>query len=175
MSVAFEISPSDLRAFHRHMQKVAPAHRRMRWINGGIAALIALAAVSPKVSSRSFVVVALTFLLCFAVIWISMLILGCLINFLLMAIRPNLSGMEGILCEHTVTIDQDGLTETTPVNESRHRWSGVYRVDSTPDHIFIYIQQNMAHVIPRRSFTSVEEADSFFRKATEYFTAARSS
>ncbi|RYD34276.1 MAG: YcxB family protein, partial [Verrucomicrobiaceae bacterium] len=80
------------------------------------------------------------FLIIFGGGWLVMAGSSRLLDWLVMTVRPNHSGLNGILCEHTVTIDPEGLAEVTPVNESRHYWRGVHRVDSTSEHIFIYIQ-----------------------------------
>ena len=149
-----------------------PEYRRIRWITGIFSVLIAFQSTATASENHSLPVRALTFLIIFGAVWLAMMILNRLIAYLILTIRPNANGLSGILCEHTITIDPDGLTELTPVNQSMHYWRGIYRVDSTSEHIFIYIQQNQAHTIPRRSFSSPEQADQFFRTASDYHQAA---
>lgn len=80
--------------------------------------------------------------------------------------------MSGVLCQHTITLDSEGLTEVSPVNEGRHYWRGMHLVDTTSDHIFIYTQPNQAHTIPRRAFASHDLAELFFRAVVDYHRAA---
>lgn len=128
--------------------------------------------VAVEMASDILQVRIVAFLILFGGAWLVMAVFSRLILWLVMAVRPNHSGLSGILCEHTVTIDPEGLAEVTPVNESRHYWRGVHRVDSTSEHIFIYIQPSMAHVIPRRAFAFPEQADLFFQTAAGYHQAA---
>jgi hypothetical protein len=65
----------------------------------------------------------------------------------------------GILTEHTVTVDDEGVSEKTAVNEGLARWAAVTRIAWTGWHIFVYVGPNAAHMIPRRAFDSESEYD----------------
>jgi hypothetical protein len=56
----------------------------------------------------------------------------------------------GILGDHELRLDERGLTEITSVNESRHAYSGISRIEETSDYAFIYISSLQAHVVPKR-------------------------
>lgn len=172
LSVTFEIIPADMRAFQRHARRMMPEVRRIKWIMIILPAVIAFHLVAVEWASDILQVRIVVFLIIFGGGWLFMAVSSRLMDWLVMAVRPNHSGLNGILCEHTLTIDPEGLTEVTPVNEGRHYWKGVHRVDSTPEHILIYIQPAMAHIIPRRAFASPEQADLFFRAAAGYHQAA---
>jgi len=82
--------------------------------------------------------------------------------------RPD----RGQLGRHRVVLGEDGLVESTAVNESRTAWAGVDRVEQSPDYIFIYISPATAHVIPKRAFSDPQEAEAFFRLARSRKEAA---
>jgi hypothetical protein len=71
----------------------------------------------------------------------------------------------GQLGRHRLVLGEDGVVESTAVNESRTAWSGVDRVEQSADYIFIYTSPAAAHVIPKRAFSDLQEADAFFRLA----------
>src|SRR5262249_36003484 len=78
---------------------------------------------------------------------------------------------QGVLGEHAITLTPEALQERTPVNDSKFAWRGLFRIDSTPEHIFIFVQPNAAHIIPRRAFATPAEADAFLATARSYYDA----
>ena len=73
--------------------------------------------------------------------------------------RPD----RGQLGRHRLILDQDGLTESTAVGESRTRWAGVDRVEQNREYIYIYTSPAAAHVVPKRAFSTPEQAEAFYR------------
>jgi hypothetical protein len=57
---------------------------------------------------------------------------------------------KGILGEHVLTISDEGLEESTAYNRSVNRWSAMPPVWATSGYYFIFITENMAHVVPRK-------------------------
>lgn len=172
LSVTFEMIPADLRAFQWHARREGTEARRTKWIRIILPAIIAFHLGVVETASDTPQDRVVTFLIIFGGLWLLMAVLSPLADWLVMAVHANHSGLNGILGEHTITIDPEGLTESTSVNEGRHSWRGVHRVDSTSEHILIYIQPTMAHVIPRRAFAAPEQADLFFQTAAGFHQAA---
>ena len=79
---------------------------------------------------------------------------------------------KGVLGEHTIKIDQDGLTETTEFNESRTKWTGMDAVQEDRDYIFIR-PAGQVHTIPKRAFPEEEGAKQFYAQALMYFDRAQ--
>ena len=71
------------------------------------------------------------------------------------------SGKNGVFCEHTVTLDENGFTETTDVNRSFHAWEGVEKITGTPSYLTIHIRLGAGYFIPKRAFSSIEEQRAF--------------
>lgn len=59
--------------------------------------------------------------------------------------------------DHTLTLDESGLTEATPYNTSVYKWKAIQKIVQTKKYLFLYVAQQMAHVIPRRAVSSEEE------------------
>ncbi|MBJ9993632.1 YcxB family protein [Paenibacillus sp. S28] len=71
----------------------------------------------------------------------------------------------GLLGEHTITLADEGIIENTSVNESIHKWPGIRSIEHNDEYIFIFLNQTMAHIIPKRAFESSETAAVFLKEA----------
>jgi hypothetical protein len=66
-----------------------------------------------------------------------------------------------ILTKHIVEIQDDAFYEETRFNRSYQYWSGIIKVVQYFGFIAIYINAHMAHIIPRRAFSSTEQRTQF--------------
>lgn len=55
-----------------------------------------------------------------------------------------------VLCNHTVTVTEDGVKESTDNSENYHKWEAIDHVSLNDDYVFIYNTPMTAHVIPKR-------------------------
>jgi hypothetical protein len=69
----------------------------------------------------------------------------------------------GILGDHVYSIQSDGLREQTSVNDTLLRWGGAQDLIRTSAFLLIRIGPALFHILPRRSFSSVEEYNAFWR------------
>ncbi|HMJ89502.1 MAG TPA: YcxB family protein [Candidatus Acidoferrum sp.] len=67
-----------------------------------------------------------------------------------------------ILTDHTLILSDQNFVEQTVFNRTEQTWESVQKLTRTRTHIFIYIAQYMAHVIPRRAFATEADWDAFF-------------
>jgi hypothetical protein len=72
---------------------------------------------------------------------------------------------KGQLGSHKISLNDEGLVESTAVGESRTSWAGVDRIEQNRDYIFIYTAPLAAHLIPKRAFSSLQEAECFYEIA----------
>lgn len=79
----------------------------------------------------------------------------------------------GLLCEHTVDISPEWLSEKTHVNESKTAWSTMKSLEEDPEYLFLFVDRLVAHAIPKRAFSSPHEAEAFLRTARLYWEAAK--
>lgn len=66
------------------------------------------------------------------------------------------------LTEHTITLDEVSFTEESPFNRTEQKWISVQKLGRTRKHLFIYISQHAAHVVPRRAFRDNAEWNAFY-------------
>ena len=81
--------------------------------------------------------------------------------FMLLRVRRAVKDGDGVLGEHDYVLTESGLHEKTLVNETLATWSGIERVDRTRTFAFIVMRNGAFHIIPRRSFTSLEHEAGF--------------
>ncbi|WDI44990.1 YcxB family protein [Bremerella sp. P1] len=72
----------------------------------------------------------------------------------------------------TVRLLDDYLEATTERGAARRRWNTVPSVRNLPDYIAIYVQKLRAYVVPKRYFSSPDEADAFVARAESLRTRA---
>jgi hypothetical protein len=75
----------------------------------------------------------------------------------------------GVLTSHTVTLNENGVSEVTPGGSSNQSWKSIIDVRRTRDFILIYTQRHAAHVIPLIAFASREAADEFYNYAFQHW------
>ena len=68
------------------------------------------------------------------------------------------------LTEHTVTLTEESVIETTAFNRNEQKWSGIIKVDRTRHYLFIFVSPYSGHVIPRRAFATVAEEEVFYNE-----------
>lgn len=69
----------------------------------------------------------------------------------------------GILGEHVYAIQSDGLREQTSVNDTLLKWGGVQELIRTSAFLLIRTGPALFHILPRRSFGSTDEYNTFWR------------
>ena len=72
-----------------------------------------------------------------------------------------------------IKFDNDYLAEITDVNENRHSWKGVDRIEENQDYIFIFTSPSNAHIIPKRFFNSLKNAANFTDEAKRLQESAK--
>jgi YcxB-like protein len=75
----------------------------------------------------------------------------------------------GVLTAHTVTLNENGVSETTPAGSSNQNWKSILEVRRTANFILIYTQRHAAHLIPLNAFPSRQAAHDFYNFAQSAF------
>jgi YcxB-like protein len=137
---------------------------------------VVLFAIVPAIGTDGFAVSRINFGFILVAVPIVFLFQWCLERW---AVRHTIRSLvrderadRGRLGRHRVVLGEDGLIESTAVNESRTAWAGVDRVEQSPDYIFIYTSSATAYVVPKRAFSDPQEAEAFFRLALRLKEAA---
>lgn len=58
----------------------------------------------------------------------------------------------GVLGRHNYRISEEGLRETTDVNDSLMHWKGIFAIKDTGSYLLVFQTPALAHVLPRRCF-----------------------
>ncbi|HEX6273528.1 MAG TPA: YcxB family protein [Polyangiaceae bacterium] len=76
-----------------------------------------------------------------------------------------------ILCSHEYWLEDDGLRCRTPGWHGVTRWSAIFRVDETDQHLFVMIDRAAAYTLPKRAFASPADAARFAELVRARLTA----
>jgi Ca2+/Na+ antiporter len=170
--IEYELTLDDLFAFQLYAaQHSRTAKRLNRYVYIADAAIILVSAVlfMPWLSY-----IALAGFLIFVATFLG---LGWLLTRFLTrkAIRDHVSQEapdKGLIGRHRISLDDDGLTESTAVGESRASWAGIDRIERTAEAVLVYTTATTAHVIPRRAFKTRADEDSFVETITAQLAQA---
>lgn len=99
-----------------------------------------------------------SFVLSLAILFGVLVALELLVLFLSYKPAKNRS----ILTDHVLRITDDGIVEETPLSSSTVAWSAIPRIAQNSRYLFVYVQQNSAHVVPKRAFPSSADATAFY-------------
>jgi len=78
---------------------------------------------------------------------------------LLTTISPKNKTM---FCPKTITLGEESFTGESEYSKSEVRWKMVQKLVRTKKHIFIYLAQDNAVVIPRRAFEKASDWEAFY-------------
>lgn len=86
--------------------------------------------------------------------------------------RYRRRGGSAALGRHSLTISPSGVQDRSEGGESDVRWQNTVRVAWTPEHLFIYLTETRAHVVPARAFASEDDFRAFRDRARRFFEEA---
>lgn len=170
-TVTFTLDPADMKAFLVYWRRHSPYVNRLRRVMGTIVVLISL--VHAFLRYDDPVKQGLAFLLSIAIFALTVWLTGLLSRRSLLRHMVDRSRQPGLFCEHTIVLTEDAVIESTSVNESRHLWSGIYKIVETPEYIYIFVAADLAHVIPKRAFPNASAAGAFAARAKELLAQGR--
>ena len=77
----------------------------------------------------------------------------------------------GLIGKHELELGEGYLTDTT--KESYTRYETVEKVITTETHIFIYVSQVMAYIVPKKTFAKEDQLEAFLDKINQYKVAKK--
>ena len=60
-----------------------------------------------------------------------------------------------------ITLSSVGVSFRNDVADVTCAWQAFHRLEETPTHFFLYVDQLMAHIVPKRCLNGLEETDRF--------------
>ena len=162
MVVEFDINRLDLVRFNLHHA----VHRPMIW-----ATIIAGSAVIGSTIPKDVPLAARLIMYVLVALFMTTLSFGFVL--LIATLSYARSKNRGVFGRHEVTISSSEIRETSSVSTGTWLWTAVPRVSQNRSYIYIYVQENMAHIIPKRSFASVEDAQRFYDSVRSAWLSAK--
>jgi hypothetical protein len=112
-------------------------------------------------------------LLVVAVVWI-----GFSPRLIQRNIRRHVAGMhtkgqvDNTLCRHRLSLTREGVVDKTDTGTARTPWKDVRKIVTTKGHVFIYTSPEMAHIIPKNSFSDESNCREFVETAKRHYERA---
>jgi hypothetical protein len=171
MEVEYELTPDDLYAFQWRAAFDSPLSKRTaRKVYLGWFLALLLFSIVPAIGPDGFVISRIDFkflLIAFPIVILAQHFLGrWLMRGAIRRLLRNEKPGKGQLGRHKVVLTEGGVVESTAVGESRTSWAGVHRIEQNPRYIFIYTSPAAAHLIPKRAFRDMQEAEVFYQLGT---------
>lgn len=149
MRVEYENKFIDILAFNAAHQFMSPVLQGLFLLFAGLIFLGELSEVGVIESSI------------IAVIWYFILWLAQFVfNTIYLYSRNNHS----VLTRHIVEIQNDAFYEETKYNKSHFYWPGVIKVVKRLGLVAVYVTPQLAHIIPRRAFSSLAQRKEFIQQ-----------
>jgi hypothetical protein len=63
---------------------------------------------------------------------------------------------EGLLGEHTMTLNEDGIVDSNPNGETKVNWSGIIKLTEDDSNLYLYNSSVSAYIIPKREVKDLE-------------------
>jgi hypothetical protein len=172
MQVDYQIGLDDIGAFSLHHARTSKlSRRRLRSTQIlGIFSLVVLVMVWPGWDNVDRIV----FFIVMALFWL----VGYPFYYR-WAIKRNIRKIysqtesRNVIGEHTIAIEPEYVIEKSPIGESRTAWSGIEKIQSDGQYIYVYVGPLYAFVIPKRAFKTGEDAEAFLQQAQAYRLACR--
>lgn len=95
-----------------------------------------------------------------------------LFQFLFNAIYFYSRNNKSVLTKHTAEIQPESFYEETKYNKSYFYWNGVHKVVRRLGFVAVYVTPHMAHIIPKRAFSSEAQMSSFINECKNKLSAA---
>lgn len=68
---------------------------------------------------------------------------------------------KGLLGDHELTLSEAGMSTRSAHSESARKWTGLLKLASTDKYLYLYVNETMAQIVPKRYFASQIEAQGF--------------
>ncbi|MBW4695025.1 MAG: YcxB family protein [Lyngbya sp. HA4199-MV5] len=169
MEVIYHIKEKDVFAGRRLMRKVSPATKR---INRTAMFIVALAPFTHFLLRQQFslsrvIQMLVEILLITFAYKIFSIVFNPVFDKQAIALLKQQNG--GVLGEHKIVITDEALTETTSVNESCQRWTGIEGIYENEEYILVMLGSQHGHIIPKRAFINSDSAKQFYCQAQSYY------
>jgi hypothetical protein len=75
---------------------------------------------------------------------------------------------ERFFAECRLSISPEGMNRVSEFSSETVKWDGIAKMAVTGQHAFLFVADNLAHILPRRAFPSTAQFESFIDKIRDY-------
>lgn len=151
MRIRYEIAAEDLLAFSLHFHQKSPTLRRTR-----MGVVIGLAAMMIGMSFVVSEIMGNLMVLWLGIVW-AVIFAAIYPRLYHRNVKRQLSKLyaegqnKGLFGPHVTELRDDGLFDSTEFREVLVFWKGIDRIETLPDHTFVYLSTMSALVIPEHA------------------------
>lgn len=109
--------------------------------------------------------------------WLASIIIGILVSalstfYMIFSIKRKVMRLvktnDGIVGEHVIELNGEGLYESTKYNNTHYSWKGIEDIKSDKDYLYIFVNQIQGINIPKRAFADEEQEQAFVNELEQY-------
>tara|TARA_R110002072_G_C7730484_1_gene515703 strand:+ start:73 stop:618 length:546 start_codon:yes stop_codon:yes gene_type:complete len=172
MKASYELTADDLAAFTLCHSSTSPVVRRQRagCLVGAVLLLLSLPTLLLTTSDKPIAETAKN-------IWPLLAGPALFILFIIPYLKWRTANLSqrllregtnaGFYGQCTLSLDDNGLTETKESGDTSRKWAAVEKIVATQDHLFVYTSGIEAFVIPTRAFQTSEDCLQFQKGISE--------
>ena len=166
MKASYELTPDDLAAFTVFYNSTSPVARRQRTgcLTAAVLLMLALPTLVLATTDKPIAETAKN-------IWPLLVGPVLFVIFIIPYLKWRTANLSqrllregtnaGFYGQCTLSLDDNGLTETKESGDTIRKWAAVERFVATQDHLFVYTSGIEAFVIPTRAFQTSDECLEF--------------
>lgn len=109
--------------------------------------------------------------------WAASIIIGILVSvlstfYMIFSIKRKVMRLvktnDGIVGEHVIELNGEGLYESTKYNNTHYSWKGIEDIKSDKDYLYIFVNHIQGINIPKRAFADEEQEQAFVNELEQY-------
>ncbi len=169
MLIEYENSLDDVLYLNLYHYQHSPAFRTRRLLFRftlpvfAVLAWLALIYMNPSAAMSGLP------LLVVAVVWIGFSPRLLQRNIRRQVLKLHMQGQIGsTVSRHRLSLPREAVTDKTETAKAKTMWKDVRRIVTTKRHVFIYTSTEMAHIIPKNSFSDESKCREFVEAAKRY-------
>ncbi len=155
----YSVTLDDYRVFSKAFRNLTPARRIVCWLDVIVGVMMLVVAVYSAANND----------IEFAIFAALLAVLLACLRLVVAPWQQRRQFEHQRLGEHPVEMiaDEDGFESNSALTEGRQKWAGIRQVDDGPEHVFLWPNNRIGWIVPKRAFASQEEAEAFAKFAKE--------
>jgi asparagine N-glycosylation enzyme membrane subunit Stt3 len=175
MEINYELETEDLILYSKQAARESPTHEPLTFIFGFFSLcflftdfIFAIFFGFPGTITINWLILILVFRLVILTLCLGLVLL--IVRFFQLRLGNKIAGIEenGLLCQHKIVLNEKELIEITNVNNSRHSWNSIAKIEENEAFVLITIATSATYFIPKRFFQDGKHVKKFLETARHY-------